>query len=168
MTAQQIIASSTHFTANEIPGLAKMDPDFMQRFVDFRAWHGMPTLVTSAYRESPTSAHGRGMAIDCMLFKPGKFRVETITAERLWRTAELWGWQGLGIYFDWRLQYRDGTTRQAVGIHVDMLNDKQRRPLRWFRANGVYYYQNIIDGYFYADSGYRFTLDQAIKEFQTR
>lgn len=167
MTAVEIIEASPHFSPGEIPGLEKMDPEFIKRFVQWREWHGMPTMITSAFRNSPTSAHGKGLAIDCMLFMPGKYRVETVNAERLWRITELWGWRGAGIYFDWNLQYRNGQTGKAVGVHVDMSPDPHKRPLRWFRADGAYYYQNVIDGYFYAKSGSRYTLDQAISLFNS-
>jgi hypothetical protein len=145
----KLIAASGRFKPEEfLAGAENLKLPFLKSFLAWRDWHGCPTLITSAWRDSKTSAHGKGVALDVILFEPGKYLVQTLSPEHLWNVATLWPFAGVGMYFDWQLTYRDGMRRQALGVHVDLLADPKKRPLRWVRVNGEYRYLDPRTGLF--------------------
>jgi hypothetical protein len=151
MTKRQLelLKSSGKFSPAEfLSGAENLKLGFLSSFLKWRDWHGCPTLITSAYRNHQTSAHGKGVALDVILFEPGKYLQQTLEPEHLWNIATLWPFAGVGMYFDWNLVYRDGTRRQAIGVHVDMLADPKKRPLRWIRVDGKYLYMDARTGEF--------------------
>lgn len=131
-----------------LTGAEHLKLPFLRSFLAWREWHGCPTLITSAWRDSKTSAHGKGVALDVILFEPGAFMQQTISAEHLWNVATGWPFAGVGMYFDWQLTFRDGTRGQALGVHVDLLVDKRKRPLRWIRVDEEYRYLDVRTGLF--------------------
>lgn len=151
MNARQLalLDNSGRFKPAEfLSGAENLKLGFLRSFLEWRDWHGCPTLITSAYRNHPTSAHGKGVALDVILFEPGRYMQQTLSAEHLWNIATIWPFSGVGMYFDWNLTYRDGVRRQALGVHVDLLADKKRRPLRWVRIDGEYLYLDPRTGLF--------------------
>lgn len=154
----------------EIQGsIEHMDPAFLRSVLAWRQWTGLPTMITSAWRKGDPRSHGKGMAIDCLLFT--QWRVKQASAINHWLLATTWPFQGVGLYFDW--SYRCPKTRAdipAVGLHVDGWsgNTPKQRPLRWLRINGLYYYQSVADGTFFCQTNRKtITFDKALKLYAT-
>lgn len=151
MTSRQLklLEASGRFRADEFgAGAHHIKIGFLKSFLQWRDWHGCPTLITSAYRNHPTSAHGKGVALDVILFEPGGWLQRPLQPEHLWNVATVWPFLGVGMYFDWNLTDRDGERRPAMGVHVDLMEDARRRPLRWIRVDGEYRYLDPKTGLF--------------------
>lgn len=155
----QLIESRYGFSVNELvlkegTDITDLDYDALVKLFRFRAWSGISTLVTSAYRPGDDGTHGKGKAFDLILFD--QWLKSTIDPMYLWRLATTFPWYGVGIYFDWSFTNSEGIKTPCTGIHVDNSNSSNR-PLRWLRitkeVNGknqqLYYYQNVSDGMFY-------------------
>lgn len=162
-----------HFAINEFEiqsSIERLDTGFLQSFLAWRQWTGVPTMITSAWRSGDTGSHGNGKAIDCLLFS--KWKSEQISALNHWLLATTWPFQGVGLYVDW--SYRCPKTKAvipAVGLHVDEWSDDthHQRPLRWLRMDGLYYYQSVVDGTFYCRTNKQtITLYQVLKHHETR
>jgi hypothetical protein len=161
-----------HFTLREFhvqAGIEKMDTGFLRSFLAWRQWHGLSTLISSAWRDSDPRAHGAGMAIDCLLFL--KWRQSQPSALQHWLQASTWGFKGVGLYFDWAYTHREAVvssdTVPAIGLHVDGWDGARpgQRPLRWLRIDGLYYYQSLTHGTFYCRTNKQtITLQQAISQ----
>jgi len=157
------------FTVEELEGITtKGNPEninlaFLSSFLAWRMWHGFSTMVLSAYRPGDTKAHGQGLAIDCVLWNIWK--KQTIDIEHLWRIATTWPFWGVGLYFDWDADKTDGV--DVIGVHVDFLQTPGKRPLRWIRLNGKYYYQDLKTGLFYnSDLDKTISLKEAITLYE--
>ena len=170
MTHQDYIALldsyGGHFSPSEFSGdIKKMDSCFLRNFLAWRQWHGFSTMISSAYRKGNTGVHGKGMAIDCLLFT--RFRQEQVTPIQHWLTASAWGFKGIGLYFDWN--YWNPALKSsvpAIGLHVDSYNGDARRtrPLRWLRIDGLFYYQSLQTGFFFCrTNGRTISLAEAIE-----
>lgn len=132
-----------NFTQTEFEiqtGIEYLDFDFFKSFLKWRQWHGIPTKITSAFRIGDGGAHGEGQAIDCILFKDW-LRSE-ISALQQWLLATTWPFYGVGIYYDWNY----------IGLHVDKWENPDKRPQRWLREDGTYFYQSTKDSKFYNGS----------------
>lgn len=163
-----IDAYGDHFKISEFEvqdSIGRMDTGFLQSFLAWRQWTGIPTMITSAWRRNDQRSHGKGKAIDCLLFT--QWRVQQVSAMNHWLLATTWSFQGVGLYFDW--SYKCPTTKAdipAIGLHVDGWsgNKLQQRPLRWLRINGLYYYQSVVDGSFFCQTNRKtITFDEALK-----
>ncbi len=160
-----------HFSIKELeiqrPGsLKRMDIGFLRSFLAWRQWHRLPTLVSSAWRKGDPKSHGQGFAFDVLLFN--RWLTTQPSALRHWLLATTWGFQGVGLYFDWNYINKQGASVPAIGLHVDGWsgNDRSRRPLRWLRIDGQYYYQSLTSGLFYCKSNKQsVTLDEAIRRY---
>jgi len=168
-----IDAYGGHFKLREFEiqdSIDSMDLGFLQSFLAWRQWTGIPTMITSAWRANDPNSHGEGKAIDCLLFT--KWKDEQASALNHWLLATTWPFQGVGLYFDW--SYRSPVTKTdvpAIGLHVDGWagNSPRQRPLRWLRINGLYYYQSVTDGTFYCKTNRKtITLDEALKRYEPR
>ena len=137
-----------NFKPSEFNHLDRMDSDFLNKVDRFRSWHGFPTLITSDWRDSATSAHGRGVALDMVLFLPRYWRTKQPSWFTIWQIAHQYGFRGIGVYFDWKV---DG--KPVIGLHVDDSDDDSRRPLSWVRISGRYYYFRSHKGTFIAPDG---------------
>jgi len=137
----------THFKPHEFNHMTRMDADFLQKVDAFRAWHGFPTLLTSDYRDSDTSAHGEGLALDMVLYTPKRWADKQPDWFTIWQVAHQFGFRGIGVYFDW-----NAFGKPVIGLHVD---DSQRnaRPLSWVRISGRYYYFRHHNGMFVSPDG---------------
>jgi len=167
-----------NFTLDEfavIKGTTAEDIDFdhFRADIKFRAWHGYPTMITSAFRPGDDGAHGDGLATDKILFYT--YREHVVEPIVQWRLATTFPWMGVGLYFDWYFTDRQGRQRKACGIHTDSLVNKNR-PLRWIRTTKIiddekvrlYYYQNPHTGLFFNQkTNEQITLDDAIRNFWT-
>jgi len=147
-------------------GIDRMDPAFMRSVLAWRQWTGLPTMITSAWRENDPRTHGKGMAIDCLLFT--RWKTEQASPIRHWLLGTTWPFMGAGLYFDWSYFSRTQNQRiPAIGLHLDGWDgDKPgQRPLRWLRIGGQYYYQNLSTGLFYCRAnGQTTTLAKAISQ----
>lgn len=157
----------SEFQIRQGTGVTDIDLDFFRSYAGWRQWHEYPILITSAYRPGDDGAHGRGEALDGILFQDWKSKV--VPPAEQWRIATTWPFQGIGIYFDWSFRTNQGEDQQAVGLHCDNLSKKGvSRPLRWIRADGIYYYQSIKDGRFYTSNGQQSTtLEEQIQKFHS-
>lgn len=132
--------------------MTDLDYDFFVEVLRFRHWTGLSTLITSAYRPGDPRAHGKGLAVDLIMFDVWK--KDVTDPLRQWLLGTTWPFKGVGIYFDWNY-YKNGKAIPAVGLHVDCGNTS--RPVRWLRVeaeiNGkpekLYYYQNTTNGLFW-------------------
>jgi hypothetical protein len=160
-----------HFSISELeiqgPGtLSRMDTGFLRSFLAWRQWHGLPTLISSAWRKGDPKSHGRGLAFDVLLFD--QWLACQPSALQHWLLATTWGFRGVGLYFDWKYTDTKGNRIPAIGLHVDGWsgNGRSQRPLRWLRIDGQYYYQSLASGHFYCKSNKQsITLDEAIKRY---
>ncbi len=168
-----IDAYGGHFKLREFEiqdSIDSMDLGFLQSFLAWRQWTGIPTMITSAWRGDDTGSHGNGKAIDCLLFS--RWKSEQISALNHWLLATTWPFQGVGLYVDW--SYKCSKSKAgipAVGLHVDGWsgNSNKQRPLRWLRMDGLYYYQSVMNGTFYCKTNQQtITLDHALKAYETR
>jgi len=166
-----IDAYGGHFKIHEFhiqDTIGRMETGFLQSFLAWRQWTGIPTMITSAWRYNDQKSHGKGKAIDCLLF--AQWRVKQVSAMNHWLLATTWPFQGVGLYFDW--SYRCPTTKAdipAIGLHVDGWSGKShgQRPLRWLRIGGHYYYQSMVNGDFYCKTNQQsITLQEAIKRYE--
>lgn len=140
-------------------GIEKMDTGFLRDFLAWRQWTGLSTMISSAWRAGNTTAHGAGMAIDCLLFT--QWRQSQPGALRHWLLATTWGFSGVGLYFDWTYD-----EKPAIGLHVDGWAGitTSQRPLRWLRIEGLYYYQSVVHGAFYCKTNkHTISLEKAIQ-----
>lgn len=164
---QQIIdENGGNFTVREFGSDRQhLNPELIRQAVLFRAWHGFSSLITSAYRNS--GSHSLG-AIDKVLYS--KWKSEQPEPMHLWRIATTWPWMGVGIYFDWDQDETNDIDEPIIGLHMDIVQPDQRdRPLRWLRADGIYYYQSLINGRFYSpDGGSETTLAEEIEIWKKR
>ena len=163
-----IDAYGGHFKISEFDiqdSIGRMDIGFLQSFLAWRQWTGLPTMITSAWRRNDPNSHGDGKAIDCLLFT--KWKDEQASAMNHWLLATTWPFQGVGLYFDWSYRCPAAKTDSpAIGLHVDGWAGKtpRQRPLRWLRIGGLYYYQSVADGSFHCQTnGKTITLREAIK-----
>lgn len=160
-----------HFSISELeiqgPGtISRMDVGFLRSFLAWRQWHGISTLISSAWRKGDPKSHGRGLAFDVLLFD--HWLASQPSAIQHWLLATTWGFRGIGLYFDWSYNNKNGKEVPAIGLHVDVWSGKgqSRRPLRWLRIDGHYYYQSLASGHFYCKSNKQsITLDEAIKRY---
>lgn len=160
-----------HFSIGEFeiqgPGtIEKMDIGFLRSFLAWRQWHGLPTLISSAWRKGDPKAHGHGFAFDVLLFE--RWLEHQPSALRHWLLATTWGFKGVGLYFDWTFTNTSGEKVPAIGLHVDGWdgNSHAQRPLRWLRMDGLYYYQSLASGNFYCKTNRQtITLQQAIDRY---
>jgi hypothetical protein len=160
-----------HFSISELeiqgPGtINRMDVGFLRSFLAWRRWHGFPTMISSAWRKGDPKSHGRGLAFDVLLFD--QWLSSQVSELQHWLLATTWGFNGVGLYFDWSYTNKEGNKVPAIGLHVDGWagNDQSQRPLRWLRINGHYYYQSLASGHFYCKSTKRsITLDEAIRRY---
>jgi hypothetical protein len=155
----------------EIQGsIEHMDPSFLRSVLAWRQWTGLPTLISSAWRKGDPRSHGKGMAIDCLLFTDWLRKQASPTQH--WMLATTWPFKGVGLYFDW--SYKSRATQEvvpAVGLHLDGWdgNVRSQRPLRWLRVDGHYYHQSLTTGRFYCRANKKtITLDQALNLHETR
>ena len=168
-----IDAYGGNFGINEFEiqdSIKRLDTGFLQSFLAWRQWTGVPTMITSAWRSGDTGSHGNGKAIDCLLFS--KWKSKQISALNHWLLATTWPFQGVGLYFDWNYKLpATKTIVPAVGLHVDGWsgNAHRQRPLRWLRMDGLYYYQSVMDGTFYCKTNQKtITLEQALLHHESR
>lgn len=174
MTSQDYIALidsyGGHFCLREFhiqDGIEHMDTSFLRSYLAWRQWHGFSTLISSAWRKNDPNSHGKGMAIDNLLFT--QWRQSQTTAMQHWLLATTWPFKGVGLYFDW--SYSDRSSNwdiPAIGLHIDGWdgNRSGQRPLRWLRIGGNYYYQSVEHGSFYCQANGKTTsLQQAINQF---
>jgi hypothetical protein len=159
-----------HFTVPEFHGnVDRMDSCFLRSFLAFRKWHGLATMVSSAYRPGKTSAHGHGLAVDCLLFS--RWLQTQPSALNCWLLANTWGFKGIGLYFDWAYTNREGERVPAIGLHLDDWQGLRpnQRPLRWLRIEGHFYYQSTLTGLFFSRTANKsITLENAIKQHEQR
>lgn len=144
--------------------IKKIDIGFLRSFLAWRQWHGLPTLITSAWRKGDPKAHGHGFAFDLLLFD--RWLTSQPSALQHWLLATTWGFKGVGLYFDWNYTNKKKEVVPAVGLHVDGWsgNNTSVRPLRWLRIDGLYYYQSLIHGTFYCKTNKQtISLEQAIR-----
>jgi hypothetical protein len=123
-------------------------------------------MISSAWRKGDPKSHGRGLAFDVLLFD--QWLSSQVSELQHWLLATTWGFNGVGLYFDWSYTNKEGNKVPAIGLHVDGWagNDQSQRPLRWLRINGHYYYQSLASGHFYCKSTKRsITLDEAIRRY---
>ncbi|SHG40181.1 hypothetical protein SAMN05443144_12719 [Fodinibius roseus] len=160
-----------HFSLAELeiqgPGTIKrMDIGFLRSFLSWRQWHGLPTMISSAWRKGDLKSHGHGMAFDVLLFD--QWLESQPSALQHWLLATTWGFNGVGLYFDWSYTNKEGNKVPAIGLHVDGWtgNSRSQRPLRWLRINGQYYYQSLASGLFSCRANQQsITLDNAIMRY---
>ena len=160
-----------HFSIGELeiqgPGsIKRMDIGFLRNFLAWRRWHGLPTLISSAWRKGDPKSHGHGLAFDVLLFE--EWLSSQPSALQHWLLATTWGFSGVGLYFDWSYKNNHRQTVPAIGLHVDGWsgNGHSQRPLRWLRIDGQYYYQSLVSGHFYCKSNKQsITLDEAIRRY---
>ncbi len=158
-----------HFSIGEFeiqgPGtIERMDIGFLRSFLAWRQWHGLQALITSAWRKGDQKSHGHGFAFDVLLFD--RWLSSQPSPLQHWLLATTWGFQGVGLYFDWSFTNKKGNKVPAIGLHVDGWagNSRSQRPLRWLRIDGLYYYQSLTCGDFYCKTNKQsITLDEAIK-----
>ncbi|MEX2352209.1 MAG: hypothetical protein WD529_07230 [Balneolaceae bacterium] len=173
MTSQDYIALidsyGGHFSLREFhiqDGIERMDTSFLRSYLAWRKWHGFSTLISSTWRKDDPNAHGKGMAIDNLLFT--QWREAQPTAMHHWLLASTWPFKGVGLYFDWN--YLDRSRNRdipAIGLHVDGWDGDRpgQRPLRWLRIDGNYYYQSVTYGSFYCQAnGQTTSLQKAINQ----
>lgn len=153
----------------EIQGnIQRMDPSFVRAVLAWRQWTGLSTMISSAWRDGDPRAHGKGLAIDCLLFT--SWLSAQASPLNHWLLATTWPFKGVGLYFDW--SYYDSTRKQdvpAIGLHVDGWDGDRsgQRPLRWLRIDRHYYYQSLALGTFYCRTNKQtVTLDEAIKQHE--
>lgn len=153
----------------EIQGMgtiSRIDVGFLRSFLAWRQWHGLPTMISSAWRKGDHRSHGHGFAFDVLLFE--KWLSTQPSALRHWLLATTWGFKGVGLYFDWTYRNKKGDRLPAIGLHLDNWagNGHSQRPLRWLRINGHYYYQSLTGGHFYCKTNRQsITLDEAIARY---
>lgn len=160
-----------HFTLAELEiqghgTLGKIDMGFLRSFLAWRRWHGLSTLVTSGWRKGDHRSHGHGFAFDVLLFD--RWRESQPSALHHWLLATTWGFRGVGLYFDWSYTNKKDDKIPAIGLHVDGWpgTNHSRRPLRWLRINGDYYYQSLVRADFYCKKNQQtITLDEAITRY---
>ncbi|MCW9709059.1 hypothetical protein [Fodinibius salsisoli] len=160
-----------HFSISEFevqgPGtIGRMDIGFLRSFLAWRQWHGISTLISSAWRKGDPKSHGQGLAFDVLLFD--QWLVSQPSALQHWLLATTWGFNGVGLYFDWSYTNKEGNKVPAIGLHVDDWagNGYSQRPLRWLRIDGQYYYQSLTRGDFYCKTNRQtITLDEAIRRY---
>jgi hypothetical protein len=140
------------FQPSEFNHFSKMNGAFLARVEAFRGEHGYPTLLTSDFRDHPTSAHGKGVALDMVLYS--QWKVKQPHWFEIYTRAVNFGFAGVGIYFDW-----NAFGKPVIGLHIDDLQDSQRRPLQWIRTNGNRYYY-LRGGRFLHSDGSELTLAQ--------
>ena len=160
-----------HFSIQELEiqgkgTIERLDIGFLRSFLAWRQWHGLPTLVTSAWRKKDPKAHGQGLALDVLLFE-GWLALQPSPLQH-WLLATTWGFKGVGLYFDWSYANKAGKRVPAVGLHVDQWSGANitQRPLRWLRIDGNYYYQSLQQGTFYCKANQQtISLGQAIQRY---
>ena len=155
----------------EIQGdISRMKLDFLRSFLAWRDWTGTKTLITSAWRDNDARSHGKGLAIDCLLFT--EWLTKQASPLQHWLLATTWPFQGVGLYFDWSFTHKlSGKKILAIGLHVDGWSGSQinERPLRWLRIDGHYYYQSTKTGRFYCrENKQTITLPEAIQDYEQR
>jgi hypothetical protein len=144
LTPKEAIANSP-FKATEFNNLHRMDADFLAQIVAWRLWHGFPCMITSDYRESATSTHGKGLALDIVMYEPKQWKAKQPNWFTIFTTALQGGFSGVGIYFDWTV---DG--RKVIGLHVD---NGREHSLAWIRHQQRYYYFRANTGKFTHSDG---------------
>lgn len=153
--------------------ITHLDYDFFVSFLRFRQWSETKTLITSASRPGDDGVHGKGLAVDFILFD--QWLRTPASAMQHWIMATTWPFLGVGIYFDWQFQSAAGKKEKTVGLHVDM--GGEGRPLRWIRltkkVNGtptrLFYYQDRETGIFYNKRlNEVITLQEAIQNHQNQ
>lgn len=134
--------------------------DVILHIVRWRNWFdelGYKFQITSGWR--PEGSHSTGLCIDGLIWK--EWRKIQPEPEVIWRLMTTYPWLGVGIYFDWN----DG-----VGCHLDLIWPPVRdRPLRWFRAEGKYFYQHPVSGKFIHSSKEHFavlSLEEMIEHYK--
>lgn len=77
----------------EIQGnISRMDVDFLRSFLAWRDWSGTKTLISSAWRDNDPKSHGKGLAIDCLLFT--EWLTNQASPLQHWLLATTWSFQG--------------------------------------------------------------------------
>lgn len=155
----------------EIQGdISRMDVGFLRSFLAWRDWTGTKMLITSAWRKEDPKSHGKGLAIDCLLFT--EWLTKQVSPLQNWLLATTWPFQGVGLYFDWYFTHKLSQKKlPAIGLHVDGWSGKKinERPLRWLRIDGHYYYQSTKTGGFYCRKNKQtITLPEAIQDYEQR
>ena len=136
----QIISNyGNHFRVDEVgESRHNLNKEAVEMLCHWRAWHKFPIFISSAWRSE--GAHKEG-AFDVFLFND--WQVTQPEPMHLWRIATTFPFLGVGIYFD-----THAFDEQAIMLHVDIAEQRDR-PLRWIRARGNYYYQNVKTGNFW-------------------
>jgi hypothetical protein len=127
--------SKQFFPPSEFKHYERMNKAFLARVEEFRRITGYPMLITSDWRDHPTSAHGKGEALDLVVYR--KWREQQPHWFDIYTQAVHFGFSGVGIYFDWT-----AFGKKVIGLHVDDLADPTKRPLQWVRTNNTRYYYN--------------------------
>lgn len=159
------------FTLDDFDGnIERMNSCFLRSFLAWRNWTGLPTLISSSFRRGDSGTHGKGMAIDCLVFT--EWLAKQPSAMQCWLFGTTWEFNGVGLYFDWRYWNVNQNKRvPAIGLHLDRYDgDSNRpRPLRWLRIDGLYYYQSLKSGMFYCRTNNEvITLKEAIRDHNER
>jgi hypothetical protein len=145
----------------------RMDTNFLRSFLAWRDWTNTKTLITSAWRDNDPKSHGKGLAIDCLLFD--QWLTNQASPLKHWLFATTWPFQGVGLYFDWQFTHKlTGEKIPAIGLHIDGWSGQRigERPLRWLRIDGLYYYQSTNSGAFYCKTNKKtITLPEAIRQY---
>ena len=108
-----------HFRKEEFNHPKRMAYAHVKRLDKFRDNLGSSIIITSDYRESETSMHGKGLATDIIAPKITNLFEFYLEAERF-------NFTGLGIYPHWQL---NGNV--IGGLHVDSRSPKNGRGARW-------------------------------------
>ena len=105
----------------------KMDPALLYELDSFRAFVGVPMVVTSGYRTDPADAsqHRLGKAVDVMF--PTKEKPDLLN---LFLAAVRFKFQGIGIYPFWTLK-----GREIGGLHLDVRAGRRALWMRDMRNN---------------------------------
>ena len=110
-----------HFQEAEFKHPDKMSFAHIKRLDSFRDNIKTQVLVTSDWRDSETSMHGKGIATDVMFpdMSPSKLYYLYLEAERH-------NFTGIGIYPHWVLN-----GKMVGGLHVDSRPPENGRGARW-------------------------------------
>lgn len=139
-----------------LSGRASLSADLIRHTVRWRNWHGFLCQPTSYFRTS--GSHGTGLAGDDLLWLPGQWRKQQPDPMTIWNALTTYPWLGVGIYFDWN----DG-----IGVHKDLIWPPERqRPLRWLRARGTYYYQELSGRFYARHTNTWTTLEEEIEKYE--
>jgi uncharacterized protein YcbK (DUF882 family) len=110
-----------YFVKEEFNSPEKMAFAHIKRLDKFRDNIQTPIIVTSDFRESDTSIHGKGLATDIVFPKMNLDKLYYLYLE-----AERHNFTGIGIYPHWQL---DG--KIIGGLHIDSRPPSNGRGARW-------------------------------------